>query len=218
MKKVYLSVLSAIIALFFTTTASAATGEGGVKLLTDTNYYGIQGYFTVPSDVFVSNDGGYIAFYLGLGDVCEGGISYTPSEKWKKFLNCGKQNPASNKSMPLASQPAAGEQIHIKLVNNLNDTASLYINGVESYTLPVQNSGSLKAPTKVKMVHTTQDNQDKNRYKNAAFNNVQVQTSKGGPYTTFPTNIAPTFPFPSGKGDYEVIRSNPLATTLKAGK
>ncbi|WP_237762982.1 hypothetical protein [Paenibacillus sp. A3] len=169
--------------MFFTATASAATGEGGVRLLTSTNYHGIQGYFTVPSDVFVSNDGSYIAFYFGLGDVCEGGISYTPSEKWKKFLNCGKKNSASNR-----------------------------------YTLPVQNAGTLKAPTKVKMVHTTDDHQDKNKYKNAAFSNVQVQTSNGGPYTTFPTNITPVFPFPSGKGDYEMIRSNPLATTLKAGK
>ncbi|SEF70486.1 hypothetical protein [Paenibacillus sp. UNC499MF] len=66
----------------------------------------------------------------------------------------------------------------------MNDTATLYVNGVAAYTnLPVANAGALKAATTVKMVHSTLDNQDKNSYTNASFSNVLVQSQSGGSYT-----------------------------------
>lgn len=215
MKKLVLVLLSTFLMIAFSSNAfAAATGEGAARVVTNSKYTGIQGYITIPSNVYVSNDGSYIAFYLGLGNVCEGGLSYTPSSGWKKFLNCGSSS-ASNQSSVLTSQPAAGDKYHLKLINNLNDTATLYINGSVAFTLPVQTAGSLKAATTVKMVHSTQDNQDKNKYTNAAFTQVQVQSTSGGTYTTFPTSL--TVDYPWGKGDYVLLNANPLATSLNAG-
>lgn len=216
MKKLILVLFSAIIMVAFSSNAfAAATGEGAVRLATTSNYTGIQGYITIPSNVYVSNDGSYIAFYLGLGNVCEGGISYTPASGWKKFLNCGSSSTASNQSSPFTNQPSAGDQVHLKLINNLNDTATLYINGSVAFTLPVQTAGTLKSATIVKMVHSTQDNQDKNKYTNAAFTQVLVQSTSGGTYSTFPTSLTATYPW--GQGDYVLNNGNPIATTLKAG-
>lgn len=202
-----------------TSAFAVATGEGAVRLETSTsNYYGVAGYITIPSNLVVSNDGSYVAFYLGLDNKCEGGISYRPHTGWNKFLKCGQADtePESTKTTPLANQPVAGDQINIKVVNNLNNTASLYINGVEAYTLPVGKSkGTLYSSTKVKMVHSTHDNQDKNSYKNAKFTSVQVKNANGT-YTNFPTNVNPTYPW--GVGDYTVHSTNPIATSLKAGK
>ncbi|MFE6799297.1 hypothetical protein [Paenibacillus chitinolyticus] len=219
MKKIGISLLSLFTFLFFASSAFAVTGEGAARLITTTKHTAIQGTLTIPSAWNVSNDGSYIAFYLGLGVVCEGGISFKPSTGWNKFLNCGGgEGSASNKTAPLTVQPKAGDTISLKLVNNLNDTATLYVNGVAAYTnLPVVNAGALKAATTVKMVHSTLDNQDKNSYTNASFSNVLVQSQSGGSYTTFPTNISPDFPL-GGKGDYVINSSNPLGTTLKAGK
>lgn len=205
-------------------TFAAASGEGAVRVATvDTNFYGIQGKFTVPSNVFVadhltdSTKHGYIAFYLGLDNICEGGISYTPSVGWKKFLNCGAntETTTSNVSMALSTQPSAGTEYTVKLVNNLNNTASLYINGYLMYTLEVGSGNTLTAPTFVKMVHSTYDPQDLNRYSDAIWSNVTVKNQNGS-YTEFPAEIQSNI-YPWGKGDYSVPSLNPLHTSLLAG-
>ncbi|WP_270169094.1 hypothetical protein [Paenibacillus sp. SYP-B4298] len=214
MKKVTMLLFSAILMLTFSSNAFAVTGEGAARVVTTGKYTGIQAYLTIPSDVFVSNDGSYIAFYLGLGDTCEGGISYKPSTGWNKFLNCGKSSSAYNRTDPLTNQPSAGSQIHLKLINNLNNTATLYINGTAAYTLPTQNS--LTSSTTVKMVHSTHDNQDKNKYSYASFSQVLVQSTSGGSYTNFPTNLTVNYPW--GKGDYVLHSTVPLSTSLKANK
>lgn len=187
-----------------------ATGEGAVRVATTASYYGIQGTLTIPSDVYVSNDGSYIAFYLGLGNICEGGISYTPSTGWKKFLNCGA---GSNQSEPLSIQPSPGSTIHLKIVNNQNGTASLYVNGYQSFTL---SASSLPSSTFVKMVHSTYDVQDLNQYTNAKFTNVQVRSASGS-YSSFPSSIDSNI-YPWGKGDYSVPSLNPtLQSSLISG-
>lgn len=201
--------------------SAAASGEGAVRVATaSSDYYGIQGTFTVPSNVYVEDHPtdptkhGYIAFYLGLSEICEGGISYTPSVGWKKFLNCGPNTATrtSNVSVPLSVQPTAGTTYTVKLVNNLDNTASLYINGSLQYTLTV--SSSLTSATSVKMVHSTFDPQDVNRYTNAIWSNVTVKNANGS-YTAFPASIQSNI-YPWGKGDYSVPSLNPLQTSLLA--
>ncbi|MED1784940.1 hypothetical protein P4V43_24290 [Brevibacillus fortis] len=216
MKKSIIAMLFALSALLVSSNAmGAVTGEGAVRLATTSNYYGISGDLTIPSDFYVSNDDSYIAFYLGFADTCEGGISYKPSTGWNKFLNCGKNDPRSHKTLRLSSQPSSGEIINLKLVNNLDDTATLYVNGYESFRVPVSNKGTLTKPTTVKMVHSTLDHQDKNKYSNAAFSNVSVQTANGS-YVAFPSNLTPAYAWQYQ--DFTTIIKNPLKTSLKAGK
>jgi hypothetical protein len=225
MRKGINTVLFALLALtlIVSSASAAASGDGAVRVATvDTNFYGIQGKFTVPSDVFVADHltdpdkHGYIAFYLGLDNICEGGISYTPSVGWKKFLNCGPNTDTttSNVSMALSNQPSAGTEYTVKLVNNLDNTASLYINGYLMYTLQVSSDRTLTAPTYVKMVHSTYDPQDLNRYKDAIWSNVTVKNQNGS-YTSFPSEIRSDI-YPWGKGDYSVPSLNPLHTSLLA--
>jgi hypothetical protein len=211
LKKIFITLLSVFLVLMSTSIVNAKAGEDAVRLKTTTNYYGIEGTFTIPTDVFVSNDGSYIAFYVGLGDICEGGISYLPSVGWKKALKCG--NSPNNYSVPLDVQPTPGSQVNIKLVNNIG-SATLYING---YAVTTISMSALSGPTPVKMVHSTQDNQDKNRYKNAKFTNVNVKTGTGSAaYVPFPSNVPLSYPF-GASADYVILNSNPLATSLNAG-
>lgn len=218
-KRMWTTLLTAVVTLALCTTmaSAAASGDGAVRVATvDTNYYGIQGKFTVPSNVYVGA-GGYLAFYLGLENKCEGGISYAPAVGWKKFLNCGPntQTTTSNQSVPLSNQPSAGTVYTVKLVNNLNNTASLYINGSLQFTLPVSSDRTLTAPTYVKMVHSTHDPDDVNRYTNAYWSEVTVKNQNGS-YTAFPSNIRSDI-YPWGKGDYSVPSLNPLQSSLLAG-
>jgi|GEM_PF-1161480 len=221
-KKAVFIILSTILVLLLTVSvvSAAASGEGAVRVATTSNYYGIQGTFTVPSNVYVENHPtdptkhGFIAFYLGLSEICEGGISYTPSVGWKKFLNCGPNTATrtSNVSVPLSVQPTPGTTYTVKLVNNLDNTASLYINGSLQYTLTA--SSSLTSATNVKMVHSTYDPQDVNRYTNAKWSNVTVKNANGS-YTAFPSSIQSNI-YPWGKGDYSVPSLNPLQSSLLA--
>ncbi|MCR2824972.1 hypothetical protein [Microbacterium sp. zg.Y909] len=199
---------------------AAASGEGAVRVATTANFYGVQGTFTVPSGVYVEDHPtdptkhGYVAFYLGLAETCEGGISYTPSVGWKKFLNCGPNTPTttSNMSVPLSTQPSPGTTFTVKLVNNLDNTASLYISGTLQYTLTVASDRTLTAATPVKMVHSTFDPQDVNRYTGASWSNATVKNADGT-YTAFPSSIQSNL-YPWGKGDYSVPSLNPLQTSL----
>ncbi|WP_159883500.1 hypothetical protein [Paenibacillus puerhi] len=213
MKKLVTMFISLVAVFSMATSAFAVTGEGAVRVATTSSYYGISGYLTIPSNVYVSNDGSFIAFYLGLANTCEGGISYKPSTGWNKFLNCGSAS-GSNATAPLTNQPTAGTQINLKLVNNLDNTASLYINGVEAYTLPAATKGALVGPTIVKTVHSTLDNQDKNKYSNAAFSSLQVKNAAGS-YVAFPSAVSVTYPW--GIGEYTVHSTNPLKTSLAPG-
>jgi hypothetical protein len=198
---------------------NTSTHEDGARLKTTTNYYGIEGTFTIPSNIYVSNDGSYLAFYLGLGDICEGGISYVPSIGWKKALKCGSS--PNNLSQPLDIQPQPGQTVHIKLVNNIG-SATLYINGYEVTTIAISGLGG---PTPVKMVHATVNHRSQNTYKNAKFSNVNVKTGTGtAAYIPFPSNVAVEYPFSKSAPNhntltnYVILNSNPLATNLNVGQ
>lgn len=196
---------------------AAATGDGAVRVATVDNYYGVTATLTIPSGVTVPSDNSsYIAFYTGLGERCEGGISYK-NGLWRKFLNCGggENDTGSNESVVLSTQPTAETTYIIKIVNNLDNTASLYLNGSLQFTKKVF-TGTLLSATPVKVVHSTSDLSDKNAYSNAIFSNMQVRSSSGV-YSAFPTNIQSDNIYPWGKGDYSVPSLNPLQTSLKAG-
>lgn len=221
LEKGFLSVLSILVTLsiYASVASAAASGDAAVRVATANDYYGIQGVLTIPSDVYVVDhptdpkQKGYIAFYLGLGEKCEGGISYTPSVGWNKFLNCGP-DAGSNVSVPLSSQPTPGTTYTVKLVNNLDNTASMFINGALTYTLPVSADRTLTSTTHVKMVHSTHDSQDQNRYTGASWSNVSVKEANGT-YSPFPSSIESNI-YPWGKGDYSVPSLNPLQTSLLA--
>ncbi|MEC0232554.1 hypothetical protein [Paenibacillus alba] len=218
MKKTIISMLLACVFLLSSTTGAfaAATGEGAVRVATVDNYYGVSATLTIPSSVVVPSDNtSYIAFYTGLGERCEGGISYK-NGLWRKFLNCGggENDTGSNESLVLSTQPTAGTTYIIKLVNNLDNTASLYFNGSLQFTKKVF-TGTLLSATPVKVVHSTYDLSDKNAYSNATFSNIEVRSSSGV-YSAFPSNIQSNI-YPWGKGDYSVPSLNPLQTSLKAG-
>lgn len=219
LKKTVFSMLCVALVLSIVVVGSnvdAASGEGAVRTSTLDTYYGISADFYVPSNVYVPNDGSYVAFYVGLGNQCEGGISY--NGQWNHFINCGSGS--SNESDPIPTQPSAGDKINIKLVNNLDDTATLYVYygnyGKVYRNIPVSN-GSLTRPTTVKMVHSNYDVQDKVRYSNAYFKNVIVRNSNGT-YSPFPTsNSKYDFDRVWNAEDYSVPNENPLKTYLVTG-
>ncbi|MFE5321483.1 hypothetical protein ACFQ88_22495 [Paenibacillus sp. NPDC056579] len=218
MKKLLLSILMALLFHISSTTGAfaAATGEGAVRVATTDYYYGVSASLTIPGGVSIPLDNNsYIAFYTGLGERCEGGVSYKQG-LWRKFLNCGggETDTTSNESIVLSTQPTAGTIYNIKLVNNLDDTASLYINGSLQFTKKVY-SGTLRSSTPVKVVHSTYDISDKNAYTNAIFSDLQVRSNSGA-YSAFPSSIQSNI-YPWGKGDYSVPSLNPLQTSLKAG-
>lgn len=187
---------------------------GARKIQTTETYYGIQGTLTLPQQVQVPNDGSYIAFYLGFGDECEGGISYgsKSGEKlgWRKFLNCGSN---SNVSQRLSNQ--SYREINLKLVKNKDGFPSLYINGVLAYTAK-RRLGN----TTVKAVHSTYNpasSRELNSYAKASFTNIQIKISpdESGSYKLLPRKGVNENPWPNFSRYTESDTTNGLKTSLR---
>ncbi|MGC8452235.1 MAG: hypothetical protein ACL9RN_04335 [Cylindrospermopsis raciborskii] len=179
---------------------------GARKIVTSQQYYGIQGTLVLPQNLKVPNDYSYVAFYLGFDNTCEGGVSYRLGS-WRRFLNCGA---SGNWSEPIGSN--LPPKIDIKLVNNGDGSASLYI----GHTLAKTIQASLGAATTVKAVHSTYNPSGAvqlNSYVNASFINLQIKTSPGksGLYSPLPARrIIPEYP-----RSYMMEKSiNGLATSL----
>jgi len=145
-------------------------------------YKGIQVTFTVPSGLAA---GDFCAFYLGfdagspLDSKIEAGVSYGYRPDgygicWRKFFNC--RNDAEYESIPLTIQPKAGDTMNIKLVNNGNQTASLYINGYLAFTKT--GYAGLPSLTTVKMCHTS-GGATANQWTHAKFSSPQVRSWDG---------------------------------------
>jgi hypothetical protein len=161
---------------------------GAQKIVTSEKYYGIQATLNLPQNLKVPKDHSYVAFYLGFDNTCEGGISYK-NEKWNRFLNCGKDNSGKliNWSQPIGERIPS--QIHVKLVNNGDGSASLYI----GHSLAITLNPGLPNATTVKAVHSTYNGkntreQDRNSYTDASFTNIQIKTTPGisGIYRVLP--------------------------------
>jgi hypothetical protein len=182
---------------------------GARKIVTSQKYYGIQGTLILPKNLKVPDDYSYVAFYLGFDDTCEGGVSYKLGS-WRRFLNCGA---SGNWSEPIGSN--LPPKIDIKLVNNGDGSASLYI----GHTLAKTIQASLGATTTVKAVHSTYNPSGAvqlNSYINASFINLQVKTAPGksGLYSPLPARrIESNIKFPRSYMMEESI--NGLATSLK---
>ncbi|MFM6370568.1 MAG: hypothetical protein ACKPGN_20450, partial [Dolichospermum sp.] len=190
---------------------------GARKIQTTETYYGIQATLTLPQQVQVpnNNNGSYMAFYLGFGDECEGGISYgsKSGEKlgWRKFLNCGSN---SNVSQRLSNQDY--REINLKLVKNKDGFPSLYINGVLAYTAK-RRLGN----TTVKAVHSTYNpagapSRELNSYAKASFTNIQIKISpdESGSYKLLPRKGVNKNPWPNFSR-YTESTTNGLETSLQ---
>lgn len=98
------------------------------------SYKGIQANVKIPTNLVVTDTYDYLIWYVGFtdddGDQVEAGISYTKkytgSPQFRKFMN---YNGVSLYNAAITSQPSSGDVINIKLVNNGDATASLYIGG-----------------------------------------------------------------------------------------
>jgi len=143
------------------------------------SYKGIQANLKIPTGLTVSsgNSTDYLIWYVGFtdadGNMVEGGINYTKkydgTPKFGKFLN---GTGFTQYSSLMTTQPQPGDIINIKLVNNGDSTASLYIAGnlVTTKTCP-----GLDTLTQVKLIHGTEGNNC--LYENAEFQNAQYKSS-----------------------------------------
>jgi hypothetical protein len=143
----------------------------------DTNMTGIQGYLYLPTDFYVANNNSdYFNFYFGFGgSYMESGISYSKKwgsgQEWHKFMNPGCSTGA--KSEPFSTQPTPGERIHLKLVNNGNGTATLYINGYQQWT--VKSCSTMPSTNYVKMAQGAGDYSGQVSYNITSFSGVQYR-------------------------------------------
>jgi len=170
---------------------------------------GIQAQLKIPSNFDVGS-GSFLAFYLGFDansdSKMECGISYADKgdgsgKKWRKFMN---NRGSASFSTILTNQPVAGDIMHLKLVNNMDGTASFYLNGYLVGTL----SSAVGLPDfcAVKMCHTAQGSSGDKWYK-AKFYNIEVRTYD---YLWVPWNSDYTT---YKEGDMTVISWIPLETT-----
>lgn len=156
----------------------AYTRHGAVRTLTtDANYSGISATLKLPSTVSIDQTGGYVDWYLGLGaTVVEAGISRTATT-YKCFLGTGSTNGGVYDSKPVSLQD--GGTCNLKLINNGDNTISLYLNSnLIHANFPVK-PGRLGAKDVVKMVHGVEDN-GKSSYSQASFSNVQLRANASG--------------------------------------
>ncbi len=111
----------------------------------------------------------------------EGGISYSEKwpagEEWHKFLNNGgtASNGDTPQSDPLSNQPSPGDRIHLKLVNNSDGTATLYVNGYLAYTL--KSASSMPSTTYIKMAQGAGDYSGNVTYSQTDFSLMQYRDS-----------------------------------------
>ncbi|GGG52091.1 hypothetical protein [Paenibacillus radicis (ex Gao et al. 2016)] len=233
MKKNLSIALFLVFTMFFSlsTNAIAATGDSIIKYYTVNSYYGIGGSLVIPSNVSAAN-GNVINFQLGLADTVEAGVSFS-SAGWKIFINTGYHACKANsnntevfcskywRSVPLTTQPAAGDVLNLKIVNNGNNTVSYFLNGTSVFNgydwgnLPVYTS--LPATTKVKFMHITSDFNGTTRYNNAEWKDIVLRANASGSVYTNWTSSIPRTSSHTNEGNFTIHSSfNPLKTSFQA--
>jgi len=156
--------------------------ERTFKVASQTKVYsGVQATLKIPTALTLSsgNQTDYLTWYIGFTDAggrsIEAGISYskknTPNAHFRKMINtsCG-----NSYSEMMTVQPSSGNLVNIKLINNGNSTASLYIRGDLVTTISCSGLATL---TEAKLVHGTEGNDCK--YTNAEFQSAQYRNSSG---------------------------------------
>ena len=142
-------------------------------------YKGVKADLVLPTAANVStgNTTDYMNWYIGFTDdnerQVEAGISYTKkfdgTKKFGKFFNV---NGLTVLSDPLASQPALGSTINLRLENN-NSIVKFYINDYLIFT----RTCSIDPTTQVKLVHGTEGGNC--TYTNAKFQNAYFKNGSG---------------------------------------
>jgi hypothetical protein len=194
-----------------------ATGESVIKVYTTNNYYGIKCDVVIPANPAVGGSTDYFDLYLGLGDKVEGGLSYSTAG-WKKFLNTGYQASGKNsnywRSAVMTNQPNAGDRVSIELINNLNGTATIKVNGTTYCTLPVY--GGLSSATTVKQVHGCEDYTGLVKHSQASFSYLKIRKSDGS-YINWDGTVPTGNLIKINATDYYVYSVVPMSTKLNQG-
>lgn len=190
---------------------------------TSAKWTGISATLHLPQNVIVHPQGNsvasYVDWYLGLGnEVVEAGISRT-SSGYKCFLGTGSDKGGKYESVPVSLQD--GGTVNLKLVNNGNNTISLFMNSTEIHkNFPVA-AGRLGTYDIVKMVHGVHDNGN-NSYSQARFSNVQLRANTSGSvYVPWDASVGHTYERvhitkPDGGANFTGYSAVPLSTSLSA--
>lgn len=198
-----------------------AERHGAMRTITTSaSWTGIQATLRLPQSVTVhpqeNNPASYVDWYLGLGStVVEAGISRT-NTTYRCFLGTGSNLGGKFESVPVNLRN--GDSVRLKLVNNGNNTISLFMNDVEIHAnFPIR-PGRLGTYDVVKMVHGVHDNGN-NSYSQASFSNVQLRANTSGSvYVPWDGSIGHTFTrvnlTPNGGANFTSYSAVPLSTSL----
>ncbi|WP_246027981.1 hypothetical protein [Paenibacillus xylaniclasticus] len=193
-----------------------ATRHGAMKTVTnEAKWTGISATLNLPQTVNVTS--GYVDWYLGLGkEVVEAGISRIKGGQYKCFLGTGHNNGGKYESVPVSLKD--GDKVTLKLIDNGDNTISLFMNGTEIHSkFPVKN-GRLGTYNTVKMVHGVEDD-GTSSYSQASFSNVQLRANTSGSVYV-PWDGSVTFTYtrehltPNGGANFTGHSAVPLSTSL----
>ncbi|MFS1519613.1 hypothetical protein V1503_24610 [Bacillus sp. SCS-151] len=219
---IFVGLLLMVMTMFSGT--SFAASEGAVKVITNNkSYSGITADIKLPSNADVKT--GYVNWYLGIGAAkVEAGISKTPSG-YKVFCNTGYKESGSNDKYWISSYDSSiedGDTVNLKLVNNGDNTLTMYVNGkvyeneagVKYENRPIYDG--LAQYEQVKMVMGVEDD-GSNSFSEASFSNVQLRANASGSiYKKWDSSISSEFSRYSSYGDdFDVSSQVPLSASLR---
>lgn len=190
--------------------------HGAMKTVTrDAKWTGISATLHLPKTVDVTS--GYIDWYLGLGkEVVEAGISRISGGRYKCFLGTGSELEGKYQSDFVTLQD--GGTVTLKLVDNGDNTISLFMNGSEIHSRFPVKPGRLGTYNTVKMVHGVED-YGTSSYSQASFSNVQLRANTSGSvYVPWDSSVAYTYTrehlTPNGGANFTGYSAVPLSTSL----
>lgn len=201
----------------YASNANAATNRHYcIKYTCSSTYYGVTADVTLPSSIYVPNNGNYTDWYIGMDPTSgsyavEGGISYKAGT-FRVFLNTA----ADSFSVPYSSIKT-GQKVNLKIrLSSDGKSATLYLNGTQ-----VERALSTKGTFQngkgyPKIVMGVEDN-GTSYHSTATINNVKVcANSAGSSYTNMTSSMGKAGIYtPNGSSNpYSKTSSFPLTATL----